>query len=125
LIAESKAEIKSSMKRLFSVTFSAEEAPYCCVATNESHALGLTMEYAAGWELPISTLPTVEVEGAYPDFDDFERRYSLRHNPYDPIAGLGGKLFGAQGAEWKLISQSSERAVWTLLESDGVLPQTE
>lgn len=108
------------MKKLYAVTFSNEEPPHLCVAYDEGEARELALQRAMDLELSIGGELLVDFEGTYPDFDDFERHYSLRRNSYDPMAGLGGTLFGATGIEWDAVSQCSPSAVWTLLESEDL-----
>jgi hypothetical protein len=108
------------MKTLFAVNFDRDEVPHLCVADDEGHARDLTLQRAAEMEIPIRDQLSVNIEGTYPDFDDFEHRYSLRQNPYDPSAGLGGTLFAATGTEWETISKSPRATIWTLIESEDI-----
>ena len=112
--------MRHPVKTLYAVTFDQDEPPHYCVAESEDEALSSTLSYAA--ELDISVLDPllVDSEGIYADFEDFESRYSLRSNPHDPIAGLGGILFGATGIEWDAVSRSPLSTIWTLVECDGV-----
>jgi len=108
------------VKTLFAVTFDNEEPPYPCVADDEDEARALTLEHAADSESSVRGEFLVKSEGTYPDIQDFELRFSLRRNPYDPMAGLGGTLFGTNGVEWDTISQSLPGTVWTLLQTDDI-----
>jgi hypothetical protein len=112
--------ISHPVKTLFAVTFDNDEPPHLCVADNEDEARDLTLEHAADSEFSIRGDLMVQSEGTHPDLEDFERRYALRSNPYDPMAGLGGTLFGATGIEWDTVSHSPPGTVWTLLESDAI-----
>jgi hypothetical protein len=108
------------VKTLYAVNFDQDEPPHLCVADSEDEAREITLEYAADMEIPVGDSLQVDSEGTYPDLRDFERSYSLRRNPYDPMAGLGGTLFGWDGIEWDTVSQSPAGTIWTLLESDGI-----
>ena len=112
--------MKYPVKTLYAVTFDQEEPPYFCVADSEDEAREVTLQYAVDSGFPVRDNLLVNSEGTYPAFEEFERRYSLRRNPYDPIAGLGGTLFGATGIEWNAVFQSPLGTIWTLLESDGI-----
>jgi hypothetical protein len=108
------------MKTLFAVTFDKEEPEYLCTADNENEARYLTLERAAELEFSIRGELLVTNEGTYPDFEDFERLYSLRRNSHDQMSGLGGTLFAASGIEWDTVSQSPPGTIWTLIESDDI-----
>jgi hypothetical protein len=108
------------VKTLYAVTFDQEEPPHFCVADSEDEARDVALWYLAELEIPVRDGLLVDCEGSYPDFEDFERCYSFRRNPYDPMAGLGGMLFGATGIEWDTVSKSPPGTIWTLLESEGI-----
>lgn len=87
------------MKKVFQVTFSNDEPPEFQIADQAADALTGALNRAKELDIPVADHPTVELEGEYPDFDDFSRRYSLVKNPYDTSAALGGCVFGCAGEE--------------------------
>jgi len=108
------------MKTLYAVTFHPEEPEYLCIADSEHEARDLTIDHAKDYEIPITGQFLIESQETHPDLNDFQSRYTLRNNPHDSMAGLGGKIFGSNGIEWDTVRESPPGTIWTLIESDGI-----
>jgi hypothetical protein len=108
------------MKNVFTITVSDDEPPLFCAADSPAEAMAEAVERAneMGWR--ITPQPEIYRDGEFPDLADFSDRYTFVSNPHDPMAGLGGCLFGWHGAEWKQVSEAPRDQVWTLIDNDDL-----
>ena len=108
------------MKKVFMVTFSEEEPPGFQVADEPAMALNDALSNAKERQIPVSLEPRVDLDGEYPDFDNFNSRYTLVKNPFDVSAALSGCAFGWIGEEWETVRNAPPGCLWTLIDSEGV-----
>ena len=108
------------MKNVFEISLSDDEPPLYCAADSLVEAMAEAVERAndRGW--PLTLKPEIHEDGEFPDFDDFSDRYVLENNPHDPMAGMGGCLFGWHGAEWEQVRRTHSDQFWTLIDNDDL-----
>ena len=108
------------MKNVFEIKVCDDEPPLFCAADSFTDAMAEAIERAneRGWRL--TPQPEIYKEGEFPDFDDFSDRYTLESNPHDPMAGMGGYLFGWHGVEWEQVCGMQSNQVWTLIDNDDL-----
>ncbi|HEX4085783.1 MAG TPA: hypothetical protein VHY22_12795 [Chthoniobacteraceae bacterium] len=90
------------------------------IADDEIEALNSAILRANELEIKVAKNPVAKRDGEYPSFDDFTANFSLVRNSIDPLAGLGGYLFGPLGSEGDFVRQNSPQRVWTLIESEDL-----
>jgi hypothetical protein len=113
-------KMSSSMKKVFMVTYSDDEPPEFHVADDAADALAEVLSRANELEIPVTGQTAVNLDGEYPDFDDFAQRYTLVKNPFDPFSALGGCTFAWIGKEWETVRNAPPEKLWTLIDSEGL-----
>ncbi len=102
------------------VAFSDDEPPAFQEGDNAAEALADALRRAKELEIPVSLEPRVELDGEYPDFDEFGQPFTLMKNPFDASAALDGCSFGWVGAEWEMVRNAPSENLWTLIECEGL-----
>jgi hypothetical protein len=108
------------MKKIFSVTFSHDEIEALQAADDAAEALNEALLRAQELEIAVSLETRVDLEGEYPDFDDFGRYYTLVKNPFDDCAALDGCVFGWTGQEWETVRKAPTEKLWSLIDCEGL-----
>jgi hypothetical protein len=109
-----------AMKRVFTVTFSDDEPPALQVADDAANALNDALTLAKELKIAVIGQPSADIDGEYPDFDDFRERYTLVKNRFDSGSPLDGCVFGCVGEELEIVRNAPSENLWTLIESEGL-----
>ncbi len=105
------------MKPVYDVVLSADELPLVIVAESPGAAEAEALERAAGLEISPDHEPRAMLQGVFPDWQDFVKKYRPLRNPFDPMAACNSCLYGASGHEWAAVRDTPSERVWTVVES--------